>query len=176
MRKSAEDLAMDVLGREAKEKKRRERWISTLTSGALGTVAGLVAKNYAKSDIPSQLIGSGLTGLLTAQLPNKIWENPIDDADDPRWWRRDYSPVEHGLALGAGSGVGAAGGHALWRALQSKGMLIPDTKKPLKGILGTIAVLGLPSVAGYLGARKLMYMRDARRDADAQIPNSPTTF
>lgn len=176
MKKSAEDLATDVLGQEAKERKRRERWIGALTSGAIGTAAGLAAKNYAMRDLPSQIIGAGLTGLLTAQLPNKIWEKPIDDASDSRWWRRDYSPTEHGLALGVGSGVGAVGGHAIWRALRSKGMLIPDPKKPFKGMWGTVATLGLPSVAGYLGARQLMRMRDARRDANAQIPNSPTSI
>jgi hypothetical protein len=175
MKKSAEDLAIDVLGQEAKERKRRERWISTLTGSALGTAASLATKNMPLRQLPAEAITAGLAGLMFAELPRILYKDPVKDADDPRWWRKDYSPVEQGLALGAGGGVGALGGNLLLKALRSKGMLVPDVHLPFKGFTGTVATLALPSIAGYLGARQLMRMRDARRDANAQIPNSPAT-
>lgn len=176
MKKSAEDLATDVLGQEAKERKRRERWISTLTGSALGTAAGLATKNMPLRQLPVEAVMAGLAGLAFAELPRALYKDPGVDANDPRWWRKDYSPVEHGLALGIGGGAGALGGNLLLKALQSKGMLVPDAHRPFKGLAGTVATLALPSIAGYLGARQLMRMRDARRDANAQIPNSPTSI
>lgn len=176
MRKSAEDLAMDVLGREAKERKRKERWISTLTGSALGTAASLATKNMPLRQLPAEAIAAGLAGLVFSELPRILYKDPVKDADDPRWWRKDYSPVEQGLALGVGGGIGALSGNILLKALRSKGMLVPDVHRPFKGFTGTVATLALPSLAGYLGARQLMRARDARRDADAQILNSPTAI
>lgn len=176
MRKSAEDLAMDVLGREAKERKRKERWISTLMGSALGTAAGLATRTIPFRQIPVDALMAGLAGATFAELPRILYKNPVEDAIDPRWWRKDYSPVEHGLALGVGGGIGSLGGSLLLKVLQSKGMLVPDKQLPFKGLAGTVATLAIPSIAGYLGARQLMRMRDARRDADAQIPNGSTAI
>ena len=172
MYKTAVEIADQVLGPEAVERKRKERWISILTSGALGTAAGLALKNTSLRNLPSEIIGAGIGGFAGAELPRFLWKSPEEDANDPRWWRKDYSPVEHGLALGAGAGIGSAGGHLALKGLQSKGMLIPTLAKPFKGITGTIATMAIPSLAGYFGARQLMRMRDARRDAAAAAGNA----
>jgi hypothetical protein len=181
MKKSAEELATDVLGQEAKDRKRKERWIATLLASGIGTAASLATKNTSLKHIPVDALSAGISGLTFAELPRVLYKNPVEDANDPRWWRKDYSPMEHGLALGTGAGVGALGGQLLLKGLQSKGWLVPNSIKPFKGLAGTVATLAIPSIAGYMGARQLMRARDARRDAaaqpdlDAQIPDSPAT-
>lgn len=169
MHKTAEEIADDVLGAEAVARKRKERWISLLTSGALGTAAGLATKNIGVRHLPSEFLGEGLGVLIGAELPRLLWRDPVKDANDPRWWRKDYSPVEHGLALGAGAGAGAIGGQLALKALRSKGLLVPDHIRPFKGLAGTVATLVAPTIAGYMGARQLMRMRDTRRDAENNI-------
>jgi hypothetical protein len=182
MKKTANELAGDVLGEEAASRKRKERWISSLTSGALGTATAIALRNKNLGDIPSGVFDTTINGLIGAELPRLIWRDPKENANDPRWWRKDYSPVEHGVALGTGSGLGLLAGTSVLNQLKSRGMLIPDKQRPFKGTLGTLATLVTPTVAGYLGARQLMRARDARRDAaaqpdlDAQIPDSPATI
>jgi hypothetical protein len=166
MKKTAAEMVEDILGQQAMDRKRKERWIAALTSGAIGTAAGLATKNVKWTGLPGEVVGAGMGGLLAAELPRAIWKEPIENADHPRWWRQDYSPTEHGLALGVGSGIGGVGGHLLLKALRSKGMLVPDAARPFKGLGGTIATMAIPSIAGLLGARKLMEMRDAKRDAN----------
>lgn len=182
MKKSAEDLAVDVLGQEAKERKRRERWISTLTAATMGSLSNLAMRSTSWKNLPIDAAMAGIAGLTAASLPYALYKDPVKDADDPRWWRPDYSPTEHGLALGVGAGAGSVAGSALLRALQSKGIFAATRQKPFKGLAGSVATLALPSIAGYFGARQLMRMRDARRDAaaqsdlDVQIPNSPAAI
>jgi hypothetical protein len=165
MHKTAVEIADQVLGAEAVARKRKERWISALTSGIIGTAAGLRAGTIGTlAELLSEPVGIGLGGLMSAELPGKLWKDPVQNADDPRWWRKDYSPVEHGLALGLGSGIGSAVGHGALAAMSNRnvfGRSVPAN------LLGTIATLSIPSALGYAGARQLMRMRDARRDAEA---------
>lgn len=166
MKKTAVEMVEDILGQQAMDRKRKERWIAALTSGALGTAAGVATKNIRPMGIPMEALSTGLTGLITADLPQAIWKKPVENANHPRWWREDYSPVEHGLALGAGGGLGVAGGNLLLRSLRSRGMLLPESMGKMRNVLGLSAVLGVPAIAGFNVAKKLLEMRDARRDAN----------
>jgi hypothetical protein len=173
VRKTAAEIADQVLedpGQRAVRNKTRERWLSTAVSGGLGTGAGLLRKRLKPGDFPSELIGMiGIPGLVAANLPNRIWKDPVENADDPRWWRDDFSPVEHGLALGAGGGIGGMAGGEVVSALQRKGKLLDlGASAPFKSkfnqALGKGTILGIPAIAGLLAARELMRKRDARRD------------
>jgi len=161
MRKTADEMATDILGQQAVDRKQKERWIATLTGGAIGTAAGLATRNLRARNIPSEILNTGLSGLLWANAPSVIWKNPKENASAPRWWKKDYSPAEHGLALGAGSGLGVAGGHLLMRSLKDRKIVTPELLKSFKGAPIAIGVMAIPAVAGYLAARKLMRMRDA---------------
>jgi len=165
MRKTADEIADEVLGQEAVARKTKERWISALVGGAIGAAGGLASRNLKPSGLPFEAVSTGLMGLLTANAPNAIWKNPEENASDPRWWRKDYSPMEHGVALGVGSGLGVTGGHFLMKALKNRGIVSPAFLESLKGAPVSIGVMLAPAMAGFLAARKLMQMRDERRDA-----------
>ena len=165
MRKTADEIADEVLGQEAVARKTKEKWISSLVGSAVGTAGGLASRNLGVSSLPSEAIMAGLMGLVFAKAPNAIWKNPVENANKPRWWKEDNSPMEQGLVRGVSTGLGTTGGHFLMKALKNKGLLTPEFLKSPKGDLATIGLLTVPSVAGYLLSDKLMEMRDERRDA-----------
>lgn len=155
MYKRAEEVADDVLARQAINRKRQERWVGALTGGALTTGLGLATKRLKPRHLPGEALGNAFTGWLSAEAPKHIWKDPKEFADHPRWWRDDYDPTTYGAALGVGSGLGMTGGYQALKALTDRGHFQGRGMKDL----ATLGILIPTSLAGYMAARKLMELR-----------------